>query len=656
MRFSPQFLEELRARLPVSEVVGRRVKLQRSGREWKGLSPFNKEKTASFFVNDQKQAWFDFSSGKNGSIFDFVMQTEGVTFPEAVERLANMAGVPMPIFSKEEEQRDEKRRTLHDVMELAAKFFEATLATRVGARARGYLADRALSPETQFKFRMGYAPPERFALKEHLGKQGVSVPDMVEAGLLISGDDIPVPYDRFRDRVMFPITDMRGRIIAFGGRALDKDAPAKYLNSPETPLFHKGHNLYNGAAARQAVHDGAPLIVVEGYVDVIAMVTAGYPATVAPLGTALTEDQLGLLWKMADEPILCFDGDKAGRRAAYRAVDIAMPRLRPGKSLRFALLPEGQDPDDLYRSGGREAIAEVLNSAHSLVEMLWTRETEAAAIDTPERRAALEARINEVVRSVGDESVRKYYAQDFSERLRTLLMPQQAQRNPSGNVRYGSFRDSTRSAGASGPRGNWQGGRPGAGRFGGRDIRPLASARLTGSPLVRGSRSALPPREALMLQAVINHPWLLDSHAEEFADLDFHNPEADQLRKVILDAGIDHHATSPEQLRQTVLERGLGPALARVEAAITHPSDWPAKSGAAPEDVSPWWAHVVALHRKKRSLNKELKDAERALGEEPTDANLAWLRDVQGRLSALDGSEAQIDGFGSSSGRPARSL
>jgi DNA primase len=656
MRFSPQFLEELRARLPVSEVVGRRVKLQRSGREWKGLSPFNKEKTASFFVNDQKQAWFDFSSGKNGSIFDFVMQTEGVTFPEAVERLANMAGVPMPIFSKEEEQRDEKRRTLHDVMELAAKFFEATLATRVGARARGYLADRALSPETQLKFRMGYAPPERFALKEHLGKQGVSVPDMVEAGLLISGDDIPVPYDRFRDRVMFPITDMRGRIIAFGGRALDKDAPAKYLNSPETPLFHKGHNLYNGAAARQAVHDGAPLIVVEGYVDVIAMVTAGYPATVAPLGTALTEDQLGLLWKMADEPILCFDGDKAGRRAAYRAVDIAMPRLRPGKSLRFALLPEGQDPDDLYRSGGREAIAEVLNSAHSLVEMLWTRETEAAAIDTPERRAALEARINEVVRSVGDESVRKYYAQDFSERLRTLLMPQQAQRNPSGNVRYGSFRDSTRSAGASGPRGNWQGGRPGAGRFGGRDIRPLASARLTGSPLVRGSRSALPPREALMLQAVINHPWLLDSHAEEFADLDFHNPEADQLRKAILDAGIDHHATSPEQLRQTVLERGLGPALARVEAAITHPSDWPAKSGAAPEDVSPWWAHVVALHRKKRSLNKELKDAERALGEEPTDANLAWLRDVQGRLSALDGSEAQIDGFGSSSGRPARSL
>lgn len=660
MRFSQQFLEELRARLSVSEVVGRRVKLQRSGREWKGLSPFNKEKTASFFVNDQKQAWFDFSSGKNGSIFDFVMQTEGVTFPEAVERLANMAGVPMPVVSKDEEARDEKRRTLYDVIELAAKFFEETLATRVGAKARGYLADRALAPETQIKFRMGYAPPDRFAMKEHLGKQGVSVPDMVEVGLLIAGDDIPVPYDRFRDRVMFPITDMRGRLIAFGGRALDKDAPAKYLNSPETPLFHKGHNLYNGAAARQAVHDGASLIVVEGYVDVIAMVTAGYPAAVAPLGTALTEDQLGLLWKMADEPILCFDGDKAGRRAAYRGVDLAMPRLKPGKSLRFALLPEGQDPDDLYRSGGREAITEVLNGAQSLVDMLWTRETESAAIDTPERRAALEARVQEVVRSVGDESVRKYYAQDFNDRLRTLMMPAQAQRGDyqrggGGNVRYGNFANTSRGA-PSGPRGNWQGGKPGNNRFGVRDPRPLPSARLSGSPIVRGSRSTLLPREALMLLAVINHPWLLDSHAEEFADLEFLNPEADQLRRAILDAGTDHHATTPEQLREAIVGRGLGPALARVEAAITHSSDWPAKSGAAPEDVAPWWTHVVTLHRKKRSLNKELKDAERALGEEPTDANLTWLRDVQGRISALDGSEAQIDGFGSSSGRSSRSL
>src|SRR6476620_6238546 len=216
MRFTPQFLDELKARLPVSEVVSKRVKLIRAGREFKGLSPFNKEKTPSFFVNDQKQAWFDFSSGQNGSIFDFVMQTEGVTFPEAVERLANMAGVPMPVVSKDEEARDEQRRTLHDVMELATKFFGGTPPARRGAKARGYLADRALEPATQLKFRMGYAPPDRFALKECLGGQGVSVELMVEAGLLVAGDDIPVPYDRFRDRVMFPISDLRGRVVAFG--------------------------------------------------------------------------------------------------------------------------------------------------------------------------------------------------------------------------------------------------------------------------------------------------------------------------------------------------------------------------------------------------------------------------------------------------------
>ena len=423
MRFTPQFLDELRARLPVSEVVGKRVALKKAGREWKGLSPFNKEKTASFFVNDQKMAWFDFSSGKNGNIFDFVMETEGVSFPEAVERLAAMAGVALPKYSKDEVEREQKRKTLHDVMELAAKFFEATLASRAGAKARGYLADRRLDAATQLKFRIGYAPNERYALKEHLGKEGVSVEDMIETGLLISGDDIPVPYDRFRDRVMFPISDFRGRIIAFGGRALDKDAPAKYLNSPETTLFHKGHNLYNGAAARQATHDGAQLIVVEGYVDVIAMVTAGYPATVAPLGTALTEEQLGLLWKMNDEPMLCFDGDKAGQRAAYRALDMALPRLAPGRSVRFALLPEGQDPDDLYRSGGREAIAEVLAGARGLADMLWTRETEASALDTPERRAALEARIKEIIRGIGDETVRRYYADDFTVRLRQLMAP-----------------------------------------------------------------------------------------------------------------------------------------------------------------------------------------------------------------------------------------
>jgi DNA primase len=642
MRFSPQFLDELRARLPVSEVVGRRVKLRKAGREWKGLSPFNKEKTPSFFVNDQKQAWFDFSSGKNGSIFDFVMLTEGVTFPEAVERLASLAGMSIPIPSPQDEAREHKRKTLYDVLELAAKFFEATLAARAGAKARGYLADRGIEPATQLKFRLGYAPADRFALKEHLGQHGVSVEDMIEAGLLISGDDIPVPYDRFRDRVMFPITDFRDRVIAFGGRALDPEASAKYLNSPETPLFHKGATLYNGAAARAAAHTGAQVIAVEGYVDVIAMVTAGFPGTVAPLGTALTEDQLGLLWKLADEPILCFDGDAAGRRAAYRAVDLALPRLKPGKSLRFALLPEGQDPDDLARSGGRAAVTEVLDAAWPLADMLWTRETESGAFDTPERRAALETRIGAVIASVGDDAVRKYYRQDFDARLRRLLAPEVPPESTRNDRRFG--RDRSRGA-AQGSR-FMPGNRP--------SLAPL-SPRLPTSPIVRGFRSAIPPREALILVTVINHTWLLGTHAEEFAELEFLNPEADALRRAILDIGA-HGDADTEAQREAITARGLNSVLARVEAALTHASDWPARPGAATEDVSQWWAHIITLHRKQRTLHRELKDAERALGDDPTDANLAWLRDVQGRLAALDGTEALIEGFGTLSGRPARSL
>jgi DNA primase len=642
MRFPASFLDEVKARLPVSEVVGRRVSLKKAGREWKGLSPFNKEKTPSFFVNDQKAAWFDFSSGKNGNIFDFVMQTEGVSFPEAVERLASMAGLSVPKASPEAEAREERRKTLHEVVEIAVRFFEATLQSRTGAKARGYLADRGLEPKTQLRFRIGYAPAERFALKEHLGAQGVSVADMVEAGLLVSGEDIPIPYDRFRDRVMFPITDLRGRVIAFGGRALDKDAPAKYLNSPETPLFHKGATLYNGAAARAAAHQGATVIAVEGYVDVIAMVTAGYEAAVAPLGTSLTEDQLALLWKMADEPVLCFDGDGAGRRAAYRAVDLALPHVKPGKSLKFALLPEGQDPDDLARSGGREAIAEVINAARPLAAMLWQRETESGGFDTPERRAGLERRIAEVVNAIADPAVRKYYLQDLQQRVAELFAPAQAaqSRRPWENR-------------ARGRGGAWQKDR---GRTGARDIVARPSVDLTRSSIVRGVRSALAPREALILVAAINHPWLLDTHAEELAELEFRHPDGDRLRGAIMDAAATEHPHSPASMRAAITARGQGALLARVEQSITHASDWPAREGTAQEDVSLWWTHVVSLHRKSRTLHKELKDAEVALGADPSEENLTWLRDVQERLAALEGAEALIDGFGASSGRPARTF
>jgi DNA primase len=655
MRFPPQFLDELRARLPVSEVVGKRVRLRKAGREWKGLSPFNKERSPSFFANDQKGFYHDFSSGKHGDIFSFVMETEGVGFAEAVERLASLAGVAVPRLTPEAEAHESRRHTLHEVCEKAAAFFEAALAGRAGAKARGYLADRGLDSPTQVKFRIGYAPSERFALKEHLGNLGISVEDMIEAGLLVHGDDIPVPYDRFRNRVMFPIGDLAGRIVAFGGRALDKDAPAKYLNSPETPLFHKGATLYNGAAARQAAHRGAPVIAVEGYVDVIAMVTAGYPATVAPLGTALTGDQLALLWKMADEPILCFDGDAAGRRAAYRAIDLALPQIKPGKSLSFAALPDGHDPDDLVRSGGAGAIADVLAGARPLGEVLWTRETEGARIDTPERRAGLEARINELTNSIADEAVRRYYRQDLRERLRNLVAPPPAPGRLAPDRRGPQFGRGERRDGGRGRNGGGDGWRPPSGGFPPAPLGP-ASARLQASSIVRGSRTALPPREALILIAACNHPWLIESHAEELAELEFLNGDADLLRRAMLAAaaGLDH--LTPQALREALLARDCGPALARIEGAVTHFADWPAREGAASDDIRQWWTHVLTLHRKNRTLNKELKEAERALGDEPSEQNFARLQDVQGRLSAVDGTEASMEGFGASSGRPKRGL
>ncbi len=663
MRFTPQFLDELRARLPVSEVVGRRVKLRKQGREFIGLSPFNKEKSPSFTVNDQKGFFHDFSSGKHGDIFGFVMETEGVAFPEAVERLAQLAGVPLPKVSAQDEQRSARAKTLHDVMELAAKFFEATLAARAGAKARGYLADRGIDAATQLKFRLGYGPGERFALKEHLGSHGIPAEDMVEAGLLIAGDDIPVPFDRFRDRLMFPITDLRGRVIAFGGRALEKDAQAKYLNSPETPLFHKGATLYNIAAARQAVHDGAQLIVVEGYIDVIAMVTAGFPATVAPLGTALTEDQLALLWKMADEPVLCFDGDSAGLRAAYRAVELAMPRLKPGKSLTFALLPQGQDPDDLVRSGGRDAMRDVIAAARPLAAMLWARETEGHQFDTPERRAALEARINAVTSGIADDSVRKYYRQDFNARLSQFFAPAQG---PRGN------REHNWRGGQGGPGQNWRergqgqnwqrdwpqrfgsGPRPSANGRGMPYV--VASQQMAGSPLHRGYRTAVPRREALILQAALNHPWLLHDHLEELSHLEFRHADAERLKGALIDIAAHAAALDPEALRGELAARDLTEIALRIAASITTVSVWGARPDAAPDDVLVTWQQLVALHRQWHSLVKELKDAEQSLGQDASEANYLRLRDVKARLSRVEGTEALIEGFGASSGRGVRSL
>lgn len=426
MRFPPTFLDDIRARIPISQVVGRRVawdkRKSNPGRgDYWACCPFHGEKTPSFHAENRKGRYHCFGCGASGDHFTFLVEQEGLSFPEAVAQLAAEAGIPLPERDPDSERREAERATLHDVMEKAALFFEASLLAAEGVKARAYLCDRAIAPEYQKRFRLGYAPPSRNALKEHLANAGISQEQMIEAGLIVAGEDIPVSFDRFRDRIMFPITDFRGRVIAFGGRALSPEAQAKYLNSPETPLFQKGHVLYNGQAARSASRKGGHVVVVEGYIDVIACVAAGFEATVAPLGTALTEDQLRLLWQMADEPILCFDGDEAGLKAAFRAVDLALPHLGSGKSLKFALLPTGHDPDDLVRKEGGEAFEKILEAAHPLSQVIVMREVRGTDLTTPEHRAALEQRLYELAFSVRDKTVARHYRDYFRLRMAEMF-------------------------------------------------------------------------------------------------------------------------------------------------------------------------------------------------------------------------------------------
>ncbi len=637
MRFSPEFLDEIRARLPVSEVVGRRVQLKKKGREWAGLSPFNKEKSPSFFVNDQKGFYHCFSSGKHGDIFRFLMETEGVSFPEAVERLAGQAGLDVPKSEPHEIERAERRATLNDVMDLAAKFFEAALAGKAGTLARGYLDRRGLTNDTRAAFRLGYAPNDRTALKNHLAAQNISIGDMIEAGLLISGEDVAEPFDRFRDRIMFPIHDARGRVIAFGGRAMQADAQAKYLNSPETPLFHKGHVLYNHHRARAAAHLAGTVIAVEGYMDVIALAQAGIAHVVAPLGTALTEGQLELLWRMGPEPILCFDGDKAGQRAAYRAVDVVLPHLKPGKSLRFAFLPDGQDPDDLVKSAGREAVEAVLAAARPLVDVLWERELDAGPADTPERRAALEGRVKDLVRLIQDESVRRHYGTAMTEKFQ-IFAPQQS------NLPIPFQRRE---------RGRMGGGRPG-------DHRPKAGFRTeplrASAGLMQTTQAGRPKvREAALLVALIRHPRLLDRHAETLSEIELTSPDLTRLRAAAIDAASHGEGDSRELMEAAIARAGLSAALARAESALT-PGLWWAAPEADDLDAETGFLHSLALHQKAHALHKELRAAEAALGQNTTEENFSHLVDIQNQLSNIEGTEATIEGFGAASGRPARSF
>jgi DNA primase len=626
MRYPPSILDEIRARIPVSAVVSRRVKLTKAGREWKGLSPFNAERTPSFFVNDQKQRYFDFSSGKNGNIFDFVMETEGLSFPEAVERLANEAGVALPRFTPEMEEREKKVTGLVGVMELATAFFESRLADRVGAEARRYLIGRDLQPDVQRQFRLGYAPADRFALRDHLAGKGVSPEMMMEAGMLIHGEDIAVPYDRFRDRVMFPIADARGRIIAFGGRALQADVPAKYLNSPETTLFHKGATLYNLHNARKAAHDRGTVIAVEGYIDVIAMTRAGYSNAVAPLGTALTEDQLHLLWRMAEEPVLLFDGDNAGRRAAHRAIDVAMPHIGPGRTLRFAFMSGGKDPDELLRASGPEAVKAVVERTSPLVDMLFAREVEKAPLDTPERRVELQRRLLDAVAPVKDEAVRGAYRDEIMARLRAMNRPAPMQTRRDGPQRRGG---DTRLRGE-------------------RNVRPppaSATPELLRSPMF-ASAASYPPREVAIILAAFSNPRLIDRDIEHFAALPFQNAEIARLQGALIDAVTEHHADKA-LIEAFLMAKDHGKLIARLHQAL-NAAEWWARADAPADQAERGLREAVDLHLKVSSLHEERRAAEAQCLAEASDASFERLKDIVLAIAVLEGTDDETAEFGPS--------
>jgi len=633
MRYPPHFLDEIRARLSVSQVVARKVPLKRAGREYKGLSPFKTEKTPSFTVNDQKGFYHCFASGEHGDIFTFLMKTEGLSFPEAVERLAGEAGVPMPKVSARDEAREDERQRLYRLMETACAFFETSLSSGPGAEARRYLEARGLARETIGAFRIGYGPNDRSALKQHLVKAGFTPEEMIASGMLIDGavpearqNDIPAAYDRFRHRVMFPITDLRNRVIAFGGRALDPDQPAKYMNSPETPLFHKGHVLFNAFRARGPAHDKARVIAVEGYMDVLTLAQAGFEETVAPLGTALTEDQVKLLWRLTPEPILCFDGDAAGRKAAFRAVETVLPLLQPGFSLRFAFLPGGLDPDDLVREKGPQALEAELGRTRALFDVLWQREEEAQDLSTPESRAAFEARLRAMVARIGDQTVRGHYEREFRETLWTLNRT---------IVREIARGEGQRRTGKSGTRRNnvtpdWRV-RERA-RLGPGQNAPPRRAAAASQELAQRAELA-PPREALLIKTVLNHPWLIEEHAEEFAALTLTSPPAGRLRDAILAAQALENDLDSAALRTQLSVSGLDRVIDLVERSVTHRSDRFAEPNAPRAEVEVGWRHALALHERQVGLQKSLDDAVQAYHRDGSEDALARICDIQGLLA-----------------------
>jgi len=421
MALSPQWLDELKTRITLSSLVMRTTKLQRAGREWRACCPFHDEKSPSFYVNDEKGFYHCFGCQKHGGAIDWMIEQRGLEFMDAVKELAAEAGLDMPAPDPRAARQAEVRASLHDVMQAAQDWFADNLNGAEGAKARTYLAQRGVDAKAIAAFGFGYAPEDRQALTKALAR--FEVPMLIEAGLLISVDDKP-PYARFRERLMLPISDARGRVIAFGGRILDaREGVAKYLNSPDTPLFDKGRTLYNLHRASPAARKANRVIVVEGYMDVVALGAAGFAETVAPMGTALTETQIELLWRSTEKPLLCFDGDSAGQRAAMRAAERALPLLRPGHSLQIVTMPAGLDPDDLIRREGPRAFEQLLGNAGSLVELLWTHERDAAPLTGPEDKAGLKARLLAHVDTIANPDIAALYRRELLDRYGELAFP-----------------------------------------------------------------------------------------------------------------------------------------------------------------------------------------------------------------------------------------
>jgi DNA primase len=603
MAYPPHFLDELRARVGLSAFIGRRVKLTRKGREHSGLCPFHNEKTPSFTVSDEKNFYHCFGCGAHGDVIGYVMRTENLSFPEAVQRLADEAGIPVPVSSPAEREVARRQANLYQVMEAACGFFETSLQGAGGRDALAYLKERGLDDDVIGRFRLGFAPDSRGALKAALVGNTIDMDQLLEGGLLIKPDDGRDPYDRFRGRVTFPITDRRGRVIAFGARALGAAEP-KYLNSPDTPLFHKGQVLYGMATAWPVARKAERLVVVEGYMDVIALVRAGIEEAVAPLGTALTEAQIALIWNMAPEPVLCFDGDAAGARAMARAAERALPLLKPGNSLRFVTLPAGEDPDTLIAASGVTVFSELINNALPLDRVIWDMESAGKSYDTPERIAGLEKRLEQRAFAIEDQKVQYQYLTAFRQRLR------EAVRSRAANTYQGQFNATPTGRRGFGQRGSGRGNAPPYGVGGGRTPPPPAPP-----------EAAAHRREQAVLATILNHFALLDEFDEMIGSLNFSDPKLDKLRQEILFMYVRTPDLDSEAIERHLMETGCAQGLQVVRSPVVYAS---ARSARSESDTKTARTGLLELIHGMR-----LEEAQKRYNEQPTDENFARLQECQ---------------------------